>query len=115
MLRACRFFAVFTGNDLIERRQGVVSTEVRPAAKRAGKKVLFIDAGQNRRHTALDSAICDRRHAYGPHLGTSRLGNVYPPHRRRLITAPVDRGKGTRCPCLEFFFRCLHALAVDAS
>jgi hypothetical protein len=41
------------GDDLVERRQGVMRPKPRPATKRARQEVLFVDTRQNFSRAAL--------------------------------------------------------------
>src|SRR5215472_3216061 len=74
-----------------QRLQGLMSRATRPEAVRTGKKILLVDGLQHHDDRPLCHLILEGWKAERPkRSGSIALGDVYPPDRRRLITARLD-------------------------
>src|SRR5580700_1250494 len=100
------------GDDLIEGRQGVMGTELWPAAERAGQEVLFVNSGQHLSRGALERPVGDSWHPEGALLRLTRLWDIDPPNVGRAISLAVDGLEHRLYPTLEALLRRLHRLTI---
>ncbi|MET4359284.1 hypothetical protein ABIC08_009261 [Bradyrhizobium sp. RT9b] len=100
------------GDDLIEGRQGMMGAELRPAAERAGQKVLLVDGGQHLSRTALERPVGDSWDPEGALFRLTGLGDIDPPNVRRPISLAVDGLEHRLDPSVEALPRRLHRLSV---
>src|SRR5262249_45393409 len=63
-------------DDLVEGRQGVMGTELWPAAERAGQEVLLVNSGQHLSRGALERPVGDSWHPEGALLRLTGLGDI---------------------------------------
>ena len=99
-------------DDLIEGRQGVMGTELWPAAERAGQEVLLVNSGQHLSRGALERPVGDSWYPEGALLRLTRLGNIDPPNVGRAISLAVDGLEHRLYPTLEALLRRLHRLTI---
>src|ERR1022692_4344035 len=99
-------------DDFRQRCQRVMSAESRPATKRTGQKVLFVDCRQDAGHTALQGPIGHTRNSQRPLLFPTGLRYEYPEDRRWSVSLLVDRTEHFRRPLLEGLFRFRHRMLI---